>query len=135
MSASMPPTRAATLRSSPGESPFSARSTLWIFMPRSLNQRSAFRVSLHFFVPKIWMIAPLTPASLARRALKDGAHTPLSSGYMPSRLLRALSGTAAPSAADELEASLDAVTELLRARARHAFGIGGEAPRTFADAY
>jgi len=57
MSASTPPTWRRPLRSSPGERPFSVSSTLWTFIPRSLNQRSAFRVSAHFFLPKIWMMA------------------------------------------------------------------------------
>src|SRR6185312_6195751 len=52
MSASMPPTRAATLRSSPAAIPFCARSTTCKVTRRSLNQRSALRVSAHFLVPK-----------------------------------------------------------------------------------
>ena len=48
-----PDARRDTERSSPAESPFSFKSTSWILMERSLNQRSALRVSWHFLVPKI----------------------------------------------------------------------------------
>src|SRR5450432_4654029 len=58
MSASMPPTRAATLRSSPAAIPFCARSTTCSLMPRSLKYRSALRVSAHFLVPKSWTFTP-----------------------------------------------------------------------------
>src|SRR6185312_14778987 len=44
--------RSATLRSSPGAIPFCARSTTCKVTRRSLNQRSALRVSAHFLVPK-----------------------------------------------------------------------------------
>ena len=38
-----------------GDSPKRRISTLWNFMRRSLNQRSAFFVSKHLLFPKIWM--------------------------------------------------------------------------------
>src|SRR4051812_14043185 len=56
ISASKPPTRAATLRSSPGDIPFCPRSMTCACTPRSLKKRSAARDSLHFFVPKSWIV-------------------------------------------------------------------------------
>src|SRR5688572_32403871 len=45
-------------------------------IPRSLNQRSALRVSAHFFLPKIWTMTPLMVSrphpSKVREALHAG---------------------------------------------------------------
>lgn len=67
----MPPTRTATLFTSPGERPFSVSSMLCTRIPRSLNQRSAFRVSAHFFLPKIWTMTSLTKGILLRMIPRD----------------------------------------------------------------
>src|SRR5688572_30781041 len=55
------PTFVAICLSSPGDGPFSFRSTICTLIRRSLNQRSALRVSAHFFVPKICTTAPFAP--------------------------------------------------------------------------
>src|SRR3954470_6187119 len=78
MSRSTPPTAAAILRSSPGEGAFWARSIRWKEIRRSLNQRSALRVSEHLLVPKICRLAGgmSGPAQAREGGGEEGAPTP-----------------------------------------------------------
>src|SRR3954471_22526854 len=78
MRCSTPPTATAILRSSPGEGAFWARSIRWKDIPRSLNQRSALRVSGHFLVPKICRLAGgmSGPAQAREGGGEEGAAPP-----------------------------------------------------------